>query len=90
MEAIALTLPVGGSGNNNSFLGGIGSTLSTNNYENSSNLRYDDYLIRELAFDLGVDPNSLKSKLQSVIQQHLSEKAAGDNSKVGGNLQFHL
>jgi hypothetical protein len=48
---------------NTSFLGGIGGTLSTNNLDYSSNVRYDDYLVRELAFDLGVDPNTLKSKL---------------------------
>jgi hypothetical protein len=49
-------------GRNDSFLGGGGGTLSTNNLDilsggssNNSNLRYDNYLIRELAFDLGVD-----------------------------------
>jgi hypothetical protein len=49
--------------NNNSLLGGgNGGTLSTNNLDflsggnnNNINHRYDDYLIRELAFDLGVD-----------------------------------
>ncbi len=69
-EAIALTLPSGGSmpgGNNTSFLGGIGGTISTNNIDysqaNSLMTRYDDQLIRELAFDLGVDRHSLKGKL---------------------------
>jgi hypothetical protein len=32
-----------------------------------NNVRYEDYCIRELAFDLGVDPRALKSKIQSVF-----------------------
>ena len=58
-------------GNNTSFLGGIGGTISTNNldYSSAANvmMRYDDSLIRELAFDLGVDRHLLKNKLQTVL-----------------------
>lgn len=70
MEAIALTLPnLGSGGNNTSFLGGIGGTLSTNNIDLSTgNVKYEDTLIKELAFDLGVDPHALKMKLHSVLQ----------------------
>jgi hypothetical protein len=67
VEAIALTLPSGGG--NNSMLGGIGGTLSSGNidYNSTSVTRFDDCCIKELAFDLGVDPRVLKSKLQSII-----------------------
>jgi hypothetical protein len=43
-------------------LGGIGGTISTNNIDLST-VKYEDTLIKELAFDLGVDPNTLKTKL---------------------------
>ena len=55
-------------GNNTSFLGGIGGTLSTNNMDiSSANVKYDDTLVKELAFDLGVDPNALKIKLHTIL-----------------------
>ena len=30
-------------------------------------MRYEDYCIRELAFDLGVDPRALKAKIQTIF-----------------------
>jgi hypothetical protein len=55
-----LTLPSGGV-SNNSIIGGIG-TLSTEQNSTSS-VRYEDFCIRELAYDLGVDPRALKAKI---------------------------
>jgi len=66
VEAIALTLPSGGN-NNSSILGGVGGTMSSGNLEFNPIAKYDDYCIRELAFDLGVDPRTLKNKLQSIF-----------------------
>jgi hypothetical protein len=73
-----MTLPNGG---NHSMLGGLGigsgNTLSTANLDVQNNVsdgqsgqsmcRYDDYLIKELAFDLGVDMSVLKRQLQSLF-----------------------
>jgi hypothetical protein len=56
-----LTLPSGAG--NTSIIGGIGGTLSTDQNSNSGAMRYEDYCIRELAFDLGVDPRALKAKI---------------------------
>ena len=70
VDAIALTLPSGGV-SNNSIIGGIVGTLSTD--QNSVNgVRYEDYCIRELAFDLGVDPRALKSKIQQVFSNGIN------------------
>jgi hypothetical protein len=64
VDAIALTLPSGGG--NNSIIGGIVGTVSTE--QNSVNgVKYEDYCIRELAFDLGVDPRALKTKIQQAF-----------------------
>lgn len=65
MEAIALTLPSANMNNNSLLFGGLGGTLSSGNLEYNSTgaTRFDDYCIRELAFDLGVDPRALKNKL---------------------------
>ena len=87
VEAIALTLPSGGVGNN-SIMGGIG-TLSTDQNSNNS-VRYEDYCIRELAFDLGVDPRALKGKIQTIFSgTHEQVNAAAQIDKIN-NLQFHL
>lgn len=84
VEAIAMTLPPGA---NHSIIGGLGmagggNTLSTANLDIGNNVsdgnggqssifRYDDYLIKELAFDLGVDMNVLKRQLQSLFSAKL-------------------
>jgi hypothetical protein len=58
VEALALTLPsgtiIGGNGNNG--------TVSSGNLDvgGTGGIRYDDYCIRELAFDLGVNHKVLK------------------------------
>jgi len=56
-----MTLPSGGV-SNNSIIGGIVGTLSTEQNSTSS-VRYEDFCIRELAYDLGVDPRALKAKI---------------------------
>lgn len=78
VEAIALTLPSGGVNNNNSFIGGTLSTGGINSDQTSlgNSLKYDDGCIRELAYDLGVDPRSLKAKLQTLFTQHNAETNA--------------
>lgn len=38
-------------------------TISSGKPEFNASMKFDDYCIRELAFDLGVDPRLLKSKL---------------------------
>ena len=88
VEAISLTLPSGG-GNNQSILGGIVGTISSNGCfdSNAGTMRYDDHCIRELAFDLGVDPRALKAKLSSLY----SSAGTEDSSQVSKNSQqFHL
>ena len=62
VEAIALTLPTGG---NTSLLGAIGGTLGTNTLESapSMGVRFEEFCIRELAYDLGVNPIHLKKML---------------------------
>lgn len=64
VEAIALTLPSGGVGNN-SIIGGLG-TLSTDQ-NSTSGIKFEDYCIRELAYDLGVDPRALKQKILNLF-----------------------
>jgi pantothenate kinase-related protein Tda10 len=65
IEAIALTLPSGSGKSHTSSLAG---TLSNQtNQESIAEMKFDDYCIRELAFDLGVDPRALKQKLQSIF-----------------------
>ncbi|CDW74770.1 protein kinase domain containing protein [Stylonychia lemnae] len=85
VEAIALTLPSGGV-SNNSIIGGIVGTLSTEQNSTSS-VRYEDFCIRELAYDLGVDPRALKAKIQTIFNQTSSDNAQID--KIN-SLQFHL
>jgi len=58
---------LGGFGNA-SILGGIGGTLSTDQ-NLQANVKYEDQCIRELAFDIGVDPRALKTKIQSLYAQ---------------------
>ena len=80
VEAIAMTLP---SGANHSLMGlgmGGGNTLSTANLDIGNNasdqvisgagsqFQYQDHLIKELAFDLGVDMQVLKKKLLTLYQ----------------------
>ncbi len=60
-----MTLPSGGVGNN-SIIGGVGGTLSTD-HNSTNSVRYDEYCIRELAFDLGVDPRTLKAKISTIF-----------------------
>ena len=84
VEAIALTLPQGTSNTNQSFLGGFGiGTISSGNLEYNPTQKFEDYCIRELAFDLGVDPRILKSKLLQMFSGQ--EKETNLN-----NIQFHL
>ena len=86
VDAIALTLPSGGLGNH-SIIGGIVGTVSTE--QNSVNgVKYEDYCIRELAFDLGVDPRALKSKIQQAFASGLNNPDS--QSDKLSNLQFHL
>ena len=74
-----MTLPAGA---NNSLLGGLGmgggNTLSTANLDigndvsegqpgQSQQFRYEDYLMSELAFDLGVEMQVLKKQLLSLF-----------------------
>jgi hypothetical protein len=54
VEAIALTLPSTGASN---------SLLSAGDFNMIGGVRYEEYLIRELAFDIGVDMHVLKNKL---------------------------
>lgn len=77
VEAIAMTLPSGANHSIMGGLGmaGGGNTLSTANLDVGNNVsgdgaaaqnsmfRYDDYLVKELAFDLGVDMSVLKRQL---------------------------
>ena len=46
--------------------------------------RYDDYCIKELAFDIGVDPNALKNKMKSILSGsvgHEEDIRGGNNNK---------
>lgn len=79
-----MTLP---SGANHSLLGGLGmgggNTLSTANLDIANDVsdgqmgtqnqqfRYEDYLIKELAFDLGVDMLVLKKQLLALFQSKI-------------------
>jgi len=83
VEAIAMTLPAGANHSMIGGLGmgmGSGNTLSTANLDighnlsdpmgsstNVSQFRYEDYLIKELAFDLGVDMMVLKRQLLTLF-----------------------
>ena len=60
VEAIALTLPA-------QHMGTLSSEMTSNG--GTGAMRYEDNSVRELAFDLGVDARTLKSKLQSVYSQ---------------------
>lgn len=62
VEAIALTLPA-------QHMGTLSSEMTSNLGGGTGAMRYEDNSVRELAFDLGVDARSLKSKLQSVYSQ---------------------
>lgn len=59
-------------------------TINSGKPEFNQSMKYDDYCIRELAFDLGIDLRLLKSKLQSIFNFQ-----ASDNGNQN-NLQFHL
>ena len=65
-----------------SFLLNIGGTMSSHNVEGMQNgqhmSRYDEYCIRELAFDLGVDPNALKAKLKGVWSSQQEDDSRGN------------
>jgi hypothetical protein len=60
VEAIALTLPAQG-GQNTSVMGTISSSDPSTN-GGGPGQKYEDYFVRELAHDLGVDPKFLKLK----------------------------
>jgi hypothetical protein len=85
VEAIALTLPSGGVGNT-SIIGGIGGTLSTEQ-NSTNNIKYEDYCIKELAFDLGVDPRALKAKISTLFSSTGQDHSSTD--KIN-SLQFNL
>lgn len=84
VEAIECTLPSGG-GAAGSLIGGMmsnaggGNTLSTANLdlnnpvsdESGAQFRYEDHLVKELAFDLGVDMNVLKRQLMALFSNKL-------------------
>ena len=79
-----MTLPSGG-GIAGSLIGGMmsnaggGNTLSTANLDIQNNVsdqsdaqfRYEDHLIKELAFDLGVDMGVLKRQLMALFSNKL-------------------
>ena len=59
--------------------------------QNGSALRYDDYCVRELAFDIGVDPNALKNKLKMIWQNgeaELHKQHTDTDNQIP--MQFHL
>jgi hypothetical protein len=68
IEAIALTLPSGGNNvsHNSSLIGTLTSGANAD-YESGLAMKFDDNCIRELAFDLGVDPRALKSQLSKIF-----------------------
>jgi hypothetical protein len=72
------------------FLMNVGGKLGSQNIDilgaqNGQSLaRYDDYCIRELAFDIGVDPNALKNKMKSILSGiggHEEDNRGGNNNK---------
>ena len=80
VEAIALTLPPGSNQSMHGLGLGLqgGNTLSTANLDsqntvgaNHSSFRYEDQLVKELAFDLGVDQKLLKNQLMSLFQNKI-------------------
>lgn len=59
-------------------------------------IRYDDHCIRDLAYDLGVDPRSLKGKLASIFAASqvggLSGTQSDNSSQIDKihNMQFNI
>ncbi len=49
------------------IMGTMTSGASSEISQASSLVRYDDHNIRELAYDLGVDPRALKGKLATIF-----------------------
>lgn len=86
VEAIALTLPSGGVGGNTSMLGGAAGTLSTD----AASVMYEEHCVKELAYDLGVDPRALKSKLQSLFGKTTVQGSDQQQIEKLQSLQFHL
>ena len=86
VEAIAMTLPAGANHSILGLgMGAGGNTLSTANLDiggnnggdgqqNDTDIQkghYEDYLVKELAFDLGVDMQVLKRQLQSLYSSKI-------------------
>jgi hypothetical protein len=101
VEAIALTLP---SHNLNQSIAGISSggvagtlnsgaasdLLSNGGSSSTNNSRYEDHCIRELAFDLGVDPRALKGKLSTIFAGSQIGGGISDQNSASDKSHFGL